>query len=306
MKRAGRRAGCRLERSNATVFMVGATKVPDMATGGETREAEINRLYGLPLDEFTAVRDELAKRLRGEGERGAAEDVKRLRKPSLAAWALNQVRRNDPQRVDELIAAGERLRDAQGRLLATGDRGLLRDAAAVERRLAQELVRLGEGQLRDAGHSVSATVQSKLWATVHAVAGDQEARDLLAAGRLLRDHETSDLGLVAAGPGVVQAPEAPTAKPRGRQTSAHRAVERKLRDVERRLERARKRQQEIDEKLHESEQRATDARREAARAASELERAQAGAERVRERAREAAEQVSELEAALRELALTSQ
>jgi hypothetical protein len=276
-----------------------------MATGGEPREAEINRLYGLPLDEFTVARDELAKRLRGEGERGAAEDVKRLRKPSLAAWALNQVRRNDPQRVDELIAAGERLRDAQGRLLATGDRGLLRDAAAEERRLAQELVRLGEGQLRDAGHSVSATVQSKLWATVHAVAGDQEARDLLAAGRLLHDHETSDLGLVAAGPGV-QAPEAPTAKPRGPQTSARRAVERKLKDVERRLERARKRQQEIDEKLHEAEQRVTDARREAARAASELERAQAGAERVRERAREAAEQVSKLEAALRELALTSQ
>jgi hypothetical protein len=293
-----------------------------MATGSETREVEINRLYGLPLDQFTAARDELAKRLRGEGERGAADDVKRLRKPSLAAWALNQVRRNDPRRVDELIAAGERLRNAQERLLATGERGLLRDAAAEERRLAQELVRLGEGQLRDAGHPVSATVQSKLWATVHAVAGDQEARELLAAGRLLRDHETSDLGLLAAGPGVVRPPKAPTAKPpkaptakppkagaaktRGAPTSVRRAAERKMQDLERRLDRARKRKQDIDKKLHEAGQRVTDARREAARVASELERAEASAEGANERAREAAEGVLELEAALRELALTSQ
>jgi hypothetical protein len=285
-----------------------------MATGSETLEVEINRLYGLPLDQFTAARDELAKRLRGERERGAADDVKRLRKPSLAAWALNQVRRNDPRRVDELIAAGERLRNAQERLLATGERGLLRDAAAEERRLAQELVRLGEGQLRDAGHPVSATVQSKLWATVHAVAADQEARELLAAGRLLRDHETSDLGLLAAGPGVVGPPKAPTAKlpkagaakTRGAQTSTRRAAERKMKDLERRLDRARKRKQEIDGKLKEAGQRTTDARREAARVASELERAEASAERANERAREAAQRVSELEAALRELALTSQ
>src|SRR5918996_2415213 len=94
------------------------------------RETQIDRLYGLPLGEFTAARDELAGRLRGEGEGDAAAEVKRLRKPSVAAWALNQVRRNNRGQSDELIEAGRRLREGQERLLAGGGREPLQRAAA--------------------------------------------------------------------------------------------------------------------------------------------------------------------------------
>src|ERR1700694_1936509 len=93
-----------------------------MATTGATREEELDGLYALPLDRFTAARDELARRLRRGGERDAADEIKRLGRPSVPAWALTQVRRSDPRSVDELIAAAERLRDAQQRLLAAGDR----------------------------------------------------------------------------------------------------------------------------------------------------------------------------------------
>ena len=50
---------------------------------------ELDRLYELPPGEFTAGRDEAAKRLRGEGKRELADDVKRLRKPTLPIWLAN-------------------------------------------------------------------------------------------------------------------------------------------------------------------------------------------------------------------------
>jgi hypothetical protein len=182
-----------------------------MTPAADGLEAEIDRLYGLALDQFTPARDQLARTLRQEGDREAAAEVKRLRKPNLPAWALNQVQRLDPERVGELLRAGARLQEAQQRLVTGGERGLLRSATADERRLVEELVALAERQLAGAGHSPTAMLQSKLWATVHAAAVTTEVGELLEAGRLLRDREISDLGLIAGGPG-----EAPAAEPAGK------------------------------------------------------------------------------------------
>src|ERR671928_57650 len=46
-----------------------------------------DRLYGLPLEEFTAERDKAARELRREGSKEEADRVKKLKKPSAAAWA---------------------------------------------------------------------------------------------------------------------------------------------------------------------------------------------------------------------------
>ena len=53
---------------------------------------ELDRLYELPPGEFTAARDEAAKRLRAEGRRELADEVKRLRKPTLPVWLANSTR----------------------------------------------------------------------------------------------------------------------------------------------------------------------------------------------------------------------
>jgi hypothetical protein len=53
----------------------------------ETHSGDIDRLYALPLEEFTHERDELAKRVRDEGDADAAAAVKALKKPAVAAWA---------------------------------------------------------------------------------------------------------------------------------------------------------------------------------------------------------------------------
>ena len=169
-------------------------------TDVETFSEVIDRLYGLPLEEFTPARDTASKELRAAGERDAAAEVKRLRKPSRLAWALNQVRRHDPEPVDKLIAAGERLQEAQRQLVEAGERGLLRDAAAEERELVGRIADLAERELATSGHPANATAQGKLFSTLHAAAADPEVRDALAAGRLLGEHQLSDLGLVPGSP----------------------------------------------------------------------------------------------------------
>src|SRR5438128_685335 len=88
-------------------------------------ESELDRLYGLPLDEFTAARNELVTRLRKAGQGDAAESVRAFRKPSVAVWAVNQLARRHADDVHELVTAGEQLRNAQ----ATAMRG---EGAAAE------------------------------------------------------------------------------------------------------------------------------------------------------------------------------
>ena len=82
-------------------------------------------LYALPLGEFTTARNDLEKRLRKDGKRDEAAEVKSLRKPTAPAWALNQVARERPKVIAELVKTGGQVRDAQEKLLAGGDRKAL-------------------------------------------------------------------------------------------------------------------------------------------------------------------------------------
>jgi hypothetical protein len=295
----------------------------------ETFSEVIDRLYGLPLEEFTPARDAAAKELRAAGERDAAAEVKRLRKPSRLAWALNQVRRHDPEPMDELIAAGERLQEAQRQLVEAGERGLLRDAAAEERELVGRIADLAERELATSGHPATATAQGKLFSTLHAAAADPEVRDALAAGRLLGEHQLSDLGLVPGSPAPSEATRGgggarregarKTETPTRRRTEhkaresaedkeraaaerkARAAAEREARQLTTKLERARERSHALAKQQKEAERGLADAQRAAERAAAAVQRAAASAERARGAAQEAAQRVGELEAELRQI-----
>ena len=171
-------------------------------------EPEIDRLYGLPLDEFVHERDELAKRLRREGEREAADEVKRLRKPSAGAWALNQAVRRRRKETDALLAAGERLREAHEALLSGGDPAALRDAMQEERALAGGLADCAEAIASETGKSGPA-LRERVRSTLHAASVDEEAREELAKGRFVREREAVGLGPFGAG----AAPAAPRRRP---------------------------------------------------------------------------------------------
>src|SRR5687768_7611745 len=73
----------------------------------------LDGLYGLPPDEFTSARDRLAAELQEQGERDAAARLKKLRKPTLPAWAVNQLVRKHRSEVQELLSVGDEVRAAQ-------------------------------------------------------------------------------------------------------------------------------------------------------------------------------------------------
>ena len=169
-------------------------------------------LFGLPLDRFIPERTALAKALRSEGRREEAADVAATRKPSVAAWAVNQMVRTQKRAVDELFEAGDDLRAAQDQVLAGhGDRQGLREAAERERHTVEELVKSARGLLNSEGHELSAAVIERVSDTLHAAALDEDARRQVQGGRL--EHELRHVGF-GVGAGGSAAPER-----RGRSTA---------------------------------------------------------------------------------------
>jgi hypothetical protein len=165
-----------------------ALGVPDALAG------EIDRLYALPLDEFTAERDELAKRLRKEADAEAAGAVKGLKKPSIAAWAVNQVQRDRPDEVRELIDVTEELHRVYKKLSSAGARERLGEAAEMQRRLIQSLVRCAAQLLEAGGHPANDTTLEKVADTLRAAGLDPDVREQVAAGRVVKEQRTAGLG----------------------------------------------------------------------------------------------------------------
>ncbi len=142
-------------------------------------EEELDRLYGLPLNDFTAARDEIAKRLRGEGERELADEVKALRKPTVAVWLVNQLAREREVDVKRLMKAGEALAKAQ----ASATRGDFQQARADEQHALERLAAAAQ----EAG--VGPQAADRAVQTLRAASLTEEGRDLLKRGRLTEELE---------------------------------------------------------------------------------------------------------------------
>ena len=81
-------------------------------------EDEFAALFKLPLTEFTVARNALAARLKKAGRGEGSERVKALVKPSISAWAVNQLYWRHRDAFERLIAAGERFRRSHASQLA--------------------------------------------------------------------------------------------------------------------------------------------------------------------------------------------
>jgi hypothetical protein len=153
------------------------------AGGDESVDARVDELYDLPPGEFTAARNTLARALRGEGLRDHADRVAKLRRPTIAAWAINQTVRHHRDRVDALIDAGVQVGRAQRRALSGVRRSGMREAARERRELIDELTDLAAEVLAGQGSSPESH-RSDIAATFDAASADDEAADTVRAGRL--------------------------------------------------------------------------------------------------------------------------
>jgi hypothetical protein len=133
----------------------------------------IDRLYGLPPEEFTRARDQAVRELRADGQRAEAGRVKELRRPTAAAAAVNRLVREHRAAVKRFLAAAEALRKAQ---LAGRD---LAKPTQREREALDALVRVGGDQVRQ---------------SLQAAAVDADAAQQLFAARLDRELEPRGFG----------------------------------------------------------------------------------------------------------------
>ncbi|MEO3754169.1 hypothetical protein [Streptomyces sp. B6B3] len=171
------------------------------------QESIADELYGLRPTEFTAARDGRARAARKEGDRELANQVSRLRRPTLAAWASNLLVRAEPDAAERLTQLGRELRRAMREL----DGAQLRELLGRQRRLVAALAGQAARLADEAGHPIGEEAQREVERTLLAVLADEEASDRWAAGRLDRPlSPPSDLG----GVGLGDAPDR-AAGPRG-------------------------------------------------------------------------------------------
>jgi hypothetical protein len=162
---------------------------------------DLDDLYGQPLDRFVPERTAMARELRSAGRREEATEVAALRKPSVAAWAVNQLVRTQRKAVDELFEAGDALRAAHDQVLAgRGDAGSLRSAVARERTAVDALTQAARGLLTSEGHELSPTIIDRVSDTLNAAALDDDARAQVRDGRLERELRHVGLGMAAGTP----------------------------------------------------------------------------------------------------------
>ena len=155
----------------------------------------VDRLYGLPLAEFTGARNAAATELRKAGQREAADQVKALRKPTAAAAAVNRLVREHRGEVEQFLHAAAAMRDAQ-----FSGKGALTAATKEEHEALARLTRLGGEAVRQ---------------TLLAAAVDDDAAQQLLEARLQRELEPRGFGTLLA--------YAPPAAARPKETTAARA-----------------------------------------------------------------------------------
>jgi hypothetical protein len=184
-----------------------------------------DELYGLLPAEFTAARDERAREAKAAGDGDAAAQIKKLAKPTVSAWLVNQLIRNTAAQMGELFELGQALHEAQREL--DGDR--MRELSAQRRQVIGALVPEAARIAAQASQPASAAVLSEVRATLEAALADPAAVEAVRSGRLTKGLAYAGLGEIDPGAVAVARPSGTSgssrANPAGQQRAASRAAD---------------------------------------------------------------------------------
>ena len=151
---------------------------------------EVRELYRSAPEGFIAARDSLAKRLRDDGRDADAAEVKKLRRPTVAAWALDRLADVAPDAIAALLDAGAELARAQRATLSGRDPQALRGATARRREVVDDLSLTAANALRDAGRSPDPHLED-IRGTLEAASVDEEIGERLRTGTIERTSRPS-------------------------------------------------------------------------------------------------------------------
>ncbi len=197
--------------------------------------AAADELYGVLPAEFTATR----KRLAGELTHEDARRLTALRRPTVPAWAVNRLVRDDA--VGPLLDLGERMR------AAWSDGGDLAALEGERNSLVPDLVRRARELAEDAGRPLSDAAADEVEETLRAAIADPSAADAVRAGRL--DHPLRHAGFGPFGAAPPRPGGRTEPRPRAEKgaTKKEREEKERLRREARRAEEARAAEKEAEE-----------------------------------------------------------
>ena len=159
-----------------------------------------DELYGLPPAEFTAARNGRAKAV-GAEDKALADQIRRLPKPSAAAWAVNLLVRRRPDDITGILEVGVSLREAQEAL----DPGEMKALGRQRQVLIAAVARLARDLAGELGNPISEPAVAEVEQTLQAAMADPGAALAGRTGRLVRalastGLEPPDLAGAVAGP----------------------------------------------------------------------------------------------------------
>jgi hypothetical protein len=253
-------------------------------------ETGIDRLFQLPIEEFTAARNALAKQA-GSG----AAAIRQLSKPPLAAWAVNQLYWQQRDTYDALISASEALRRTHKAVLG-GRSGDLRAAGREHDQALDRALKATMAIVTGAGHPATDTTRQAVISTLRALPADEPpgrlTRTLQPGGfEMLAGFSLGATRVAVAAKPVARVPERHDKEPKGKPSKAEQARHAKE------LARAKQGASAAAQALQRAEHDAKREEFERARAAREADKATAAVERARAALDEAQQELEEAERA---------
>lgn len=154
--------------------------------------AAVQQLYAVPPGRFTPLRSELVAEARAAGDMELAKTIGALRKPTVAAWAVNHFVRVRADSIEDFRGFAVLLREAQRSLDADQIRLLGRERS----RRVDELAERVEAEAEAAGHPVGAAAGAEVRETLTAFIVDEEAEQSVLTGSLVKALSYSGFGSV--------------------------------------------------------------------------------------------------------------
>ena len=145
-------------------------------------DSAVGELYGLHPDEFLGARRTLAAQAKADKDTGLAKAIDSIRKPTAAAWAINQLVRARPADIARLVELAAGLHDAQEKM----DGSALKTLGRERTKLVDELVRSTSEVATEAGGALSVPVANQVRETFVAALATTAAADAVGSGQLTR------------------------------------------------------------------------------------------------------------------------
>ncbi|MEU6561338.1 hypothetical protein [Nocardia nova] len=159
-------------------------------------------LYALDPAHFVSARDERVRAARADGDKALATAISRLRRPTVAAWAVNLLARNETQELGALLDLGEALSRAQRTLAAEQMRTLAGQRRSAVNALTHKAARLAA----ESGKTLTDPVRQDITRTLNAALAEPELAQQVRAGVVTTAAEYAGFG--PAGPELAAVPDA--------------------------------------------------------------------------------------------------